>query len=93
MKEQDFPNWKDNKYWSKYPPELAKRPEFNFGDYIQEIEEWHDDLVAELKKKAKWRVEKFISTETEDGAEVSRFRPRQYVRLDEVLVLLGAEQK
>ena len=47
-----------------------------------------DDLVNQLKKRAKWRTEEHMSTEIEDGCETTRFRTRQYVRLDTVLVLL-----
>jgi len=48
------------------------------------------ELIAEIKKRAKWRKESKISTEIEMGAEVTRFRARQFVRLDDVLKILEA---
>ena len=52
-----------------------------------------EGLVAELKKKAKWRLEEKMSTEMEGETSVTRFRPRRYVRLDEVLAKLRAEEQ
>jgi len=50
-----------------------------------------DSLVTELKKMAKWRTEETMSTEKSGEVEVTRFRPRQYVRLDVLLAKLEAE--
>ena len=52
-----------------------------------------EGLAAELKRKAKWRVEEKMSTKMEGETSVTRFRPRRYVRLDEALVLLGVKEQ
>ena len=52
-----------------------------------------EGLGAELQKKARWRIEENVSTEMEGETSVTRFRPRQYVRLDWFLALLVASPK
>ena len=60
-----------------------------FRDYRFISENRMFEIVAELKKRAKWRTESEMSTEIEVGAEVTRFRARQFVRLTDILELLG----
>ena len=57
------------------------------------IDDFFEGLVDELKKKAKWGLEEKMSTKMEGETSVTRFRPRQYVRLDEVLAKLDVKEQ
>lgn len=79
---------------NRYDNELSLKTNLHlFEEDWMLVEKKFECLVDELKRRAKWRIEEFLSTEMEGETEVTRLRPRQYLRLDEVLARLGFKEE